>query len=80
MSQSVKEFVRQSGVDVQSSDSNSNNNFAQELEADMFRRQREQDREARMRAAGFREPLRPEINPETPATSPRSTSSPSSTP
>ena len=61
MSQSVKEFVRQSGVDVQSSDSNSNNNFAQELEADMFRRQREQDREARMRAAGFREPLRPEL-------------------
>ena len=59
MSQSVKEFVRQSGVDVQSSDSNSNNNFAQELEADMFRRQREQDREARMRAAGFREPLDP---------------------
>ena len=37
MSQSVKEFVRQSGVDVQNSDSNSNNNFAQELEADMFR-------------------------------------------
>ena len=61
MSQSVKEFVRQSGVDVQSSDSNSNNNFAQELEADMFRRQRDQDREARMRAAGFREPLRPEL-------------------
>ena len=48
MSQSVKEFVRQSGVDVQSSDSNSNNNFAQELEADMFRRQRDQDREARI--------------------------------
>jgi TATA-box binding protein (TBP) (component of TFIID and TFIIIB) len=57
MSQSVKEFVRQSGVDVQNSDSNSNNNFAQELEADMFRRQRED----RMRVAGFREPLRPEL-------------------
>ncbi len=42
MSQSVKEFVRQSGVDVQNSDSNSNNNFARELESDMFRRQRRQ--------------------------------------
>ena len=73
MSQSVKEFVRQSGVDVQSSDSNSNNNFAQELEADMFRRQREQDREARMRAAGFREPLRPELiqRPQRPLPGPR---------
>ena len=73
MSQSVKEFVRQSGVDVQSSDSNSNNNFAQELEADMFRRQREQDREARMRAAGFREPLRPELiqRPRRPLPGPR---------
>jgi hypothetical protein len=73
MSQSVKEFVRQSGVDVQSSDSNSNNNFAQELEADMFRRQRDQDREARMRAAGFREPLRPELiqRPQRPLPGPR---------
>jgi TATA-box binding protein (TBP) (component of TFIID and TFIIIB) len=63
MSQSVKEFVRQSGVNVQSPDSasNSNNNFARELEADMFRREREQAREARMRAAGFREPTRPEL-------------------
>ena len=73
MSQSVKEFVRQSGVDVQNSDSNSNNNFAQELEADMFRRQRDQDREARMRAAGFREPLRPELiqRPQRPLPGPR---------
>ena len=63
MSQSVQEFVRQSGVNVQSPDSasNSNNNFARELEADMFRREREQAREARMRAAGFREPTRPEL-------------------
>ena len=63
MSQSVKEFVRQSGVDVRSPDSNSNNNFAQELEEDMFRRQ---DRMARREeiARGqqfFREPTRPEL-------------------
>ena len=69
MSQSVKEFVRQSGVDVQNSDSNSNNNFARELESDMFRRQRE----ARMRAAGFREPTRPELiqRPQRPLPGPR---------
>src|SRR5210317_576026 len=54
MSQSVKEFVRQSGVQVQSPNSNSNSNdeFAKELERDMLRRQRE-------RAAGFRSPPRP---------------------
>jgi len=52
MSQSVKEFVRQSGVQVQSPNSNSNDEFAKELERDMLRRQRE-------RAAGFRSPPRP---------------------
>ena len=52
MSQSVKEFVRQSGVQVQSPNSNSNDEFARELEQDMLRRQRE-------RAAGFRSPPRP---------------------
>ena len=54
MNQSVKEFVRQSGVQVQSPNSNSNSNdeFARELEQDMLRRQRE-------RAAGFRSPPRP---------------------
>ena len=54
MSQSVKEFVRQSGVQVQSPNSNSNSNdeFARELEQDMLRRQRQ-------RAAGFRTPPRP---------------------
>ena len=73
MSQSVKEFVRQSGVDVQNSDSNSNNNLAREIESDMFRRQREADREARMRAAGFREPTRPELiqRPQRPLPGPR---------
>ena len=42
MSQSVKEFVRQSGVDVRSPDSasNSNNNFARELEMEMERADR----------------------------------------
>ena len=52
MSQRVKEFVRQSGVEVQSPDSNSNDEFAKELEQNMLRRQRE-------RAAGFRSPPRP---------------------
>ena len=52
MSQSVKEFVRQSGVQVQTPNSNSNDEFARELEQDMLRRQRE-------RAAGFRSPPRP---------------------
>jgi len=50
MSQSVKEFVRQSGVQVQKSNSNSNDEFARELEENMLRRERE-------RAAGFRTPL-----------------------
>jgi hypothetical protein len=49
MSQRVKEFVRQSGVEVQTPDSNSNDEFAKELEQNMLRRQRE-------RAAGFRTP------------------------
>ena len=52
MSQRVKEFVRQSGVEVQTPDSNSNDEFAKELEQDMLRKQRE-------RAAGFRTPPRP---------------------
>ena len=54
MSQRVKEFVRQSGVEVQKSNSNSNSNdeFARELEETMLRRERE-------RAAGFRTPPRP---------------------
>ena len=52
MSQRVKEFVRQSGVEVQTPDSNSNDEFAKELEQNMLRRQRE-------RAAGFRTPPRP---------------------
>jgi TATA-box binding protein (TBP) (component of TFIID and TFIIIB) len=53
MSQSVKEFVRQSGVEVQASNSNSNDdNFARELEETMLRKERE-------RAAGFRTPPRP---------------------
>jgi len=52
MSQKVKEFVRQSGVEVTNSNSNENNDFARELEQNMLRRQRE-------RAAGFRTPPRP---------------------
>src|SRR5210317_759994 len=52
MSQRVKEFVRQSGVEVQSSNSNSNDEFARELEETMLRKERE-------RAAGFRTPPRP---------------------
>lgn len=52
MSSTVREFVRQSGVDVQSSNSNSNDdNFARELEETMLRSERE-------RAAGFRTPQR----------------------
>jgi len=50
MSQSVKEFVRQSGVEVRASNSNSNDdNFVRELEETMLRKERE-------RAAGFRTP------------------------
>jgi len=52
MDQKVKEFVNQSGVEVRSPDSNSNNNnFARELEDTMLRKERE-------RAAGFRTPPR----------------------
>ena len=70
MSQSVKEFVRQSGVDVRQSpnyNSNSNNNFARELEEQMWRDERaRQERMARREdiARGqqfFREPVRPEL-------------------
>jgi len=52
MSQRVKEFVRQSGVEVQSPNSNSNDEFARELEEELYRKER-------MRAAGFRTPPRP---------------------
>jgi len=55
MSQRVKEFVRQSGIEVKSLNSNSNSNddnFARELEETMLRTERE-------RAAGFRTPPRP---------------------
>ena len=51
MSQRVKEFVRQSGVEVSNSNSN-DDNFARELEETMLRKERE-------RAAGFRTPPRP---------------------
>lgn len=60
MSQQVKEFIKRSGVDVQSPDSNSNNdNFARELESDMFRRER-------LRPPPFREPVRPELRQRRP--------------
>lgn len=52
MSQRVKEFVRQSGVEVQTPNSNSNDEFARELEEELLRKER-------MRAAGFRTPPRP---------------------
>ena len=52
MSQRIKEFVSQSGVEVQSPNSNSNNEFAKELEDMLIRKER-------MRAAGFRTPPRP---------------------
>ena len=51
MSQKVKEFVRESGIEVSNSNSN-NDNFARELEETMLRKERE-------RAAGFRSPPRP---------------------
>lgn len=60
MSQQVKEFIKRSGVDVQSPDSNSNNdNFARELESDMLRRER-------LRPPPFREPVRPELRQRRP--------------
>jgi len=53
MSQKIKEFVKESGIEVSNSNSNSNdNNFARELEETMLRKERE-------RAAGFRTPPRP---------------------
>ena len=71
MSQSVKEFVRQSGVDVRQSpnyDSNNNNNFARELEMELERAERARAAERMARrediARGqqfFREPVRPEL-------------------
>lgn len=51
MSQKVKEFVRESGIEVSNSNSN-DDNFARELEEIMLRKERE-------RAAGFRSPPRP---------------------
>jgi TATA-box binding protein (TBP) (component of TFIID and TFIIIB) len=59
MSQKIKEFVRQSGVEVTNSNSNENNNFARELEEDLLRA----DRERTMRRAGFRTPPRPQFRP-----------------
>lgn len=54
MNQSVKEFVRRSGVDLQpsgsNSNSNSNNNFARELELNMLKRQ-----ESPKRVGAFRQ-------------------------
>ena len=71
MSQSVKEFVRQSGVDVRQSpnyNSNNNNNFARELEMELERAERARAAERMARrediARGqqfFREPTRPEL-------------------
>ena len=54
MSQRIKEFVRQSGVEIQSPNSNSDNNFARELEENMLRKERE-------RAAGFRTRVPPPL-------------------
>ena len=59
MSQKIKEFVRQSGVEVTNSNSNENNNFARELEEDLLRA----DRERATRRAGFRTPPRPQFRP-----------------
>ena len=81
MSQSVKEFVRQSGVDVRSPDSasNSNNNFARELEMEMERADRDRtERRAReasvARGQQFMRPLpRPQrTQVPTPGPPPRS--------
>jgi len=65
MSQSVKEFVRQSGVQVQSPNSNSNDNFARELEEAMnvetnVQREARRRRESLAKASAFfRTPGRP---------------------
>lgn len=59
MSQKIKEFVRQSGVEVTNSNSNENNNFARELEEELLRAERERERQRTMRMAGFRTPPRP---------------------
>jgi len=65
MSQSVKEFVRQSGVEVQSPNSNSNDNFARELEEAMnvetnAQREARRRRESLAKASSFfRTPSRP---------------------
>lgn len=62
MSQSVREFVRRSGVELQSPDSasNSNNNFARELERDVAMIQERKARENRMTQGQqfFRSPSR----------------------
>ena len=58
MSQSVKEFVRQSGVEVQSPNSNSNDEFARELEEELFKAERARAR-ARPAYSAFRTPPRP---------------------
>jgi hypothetical protein len=57
MSQSVKEFVRQSGVEVQSPNSNSNDEFAREL--DEVLENAERDRRRTAAAPFFRTPPRP---------------------
>ena len=58
MSQSVKEFVRRSGVEVQSPNSNSNSNdeFARELEEELLKAERQRVRPA---YSAFRTPPRP---------------------
>tara|TARA_B110001450_G_scaffold256883_1_gene289261 strand:- start:3339 stop:5372 length:2034 start_codon:yes stop_codon:yes gene_type:complete len=58
MSQSVKEFVRRSGVEVQSPNSN-NNAFARELEMEMIRAERAERAQARPAYSAFRTPPRP---------------------
>lgn len=55
MSQKVREFVRQSGVEVQSPNSNSNDEFARELEMEMERVERAE----RARTSFMRTPPRP---------------------
>jgi len=49
MSQSVREFVRKSGVEVQTPNSNSNNEFARELEMELMKADRERERTSFMR-------------------------------
>lgn len=60
MSQQVKEFIRRSGVNVQTSDSNSNNdnNLATELENILYAQEEKRNVAARPGAQFFREPKR----------------------